>query len=212
MGKFGHFSHRFTHYFVKLCHNRCFRTLKNHKKIAWICSGVGLSAAPQGYSCNRNDWDNPQYCLCNKGERIVKFSSVHSNYKEDRRWDLGCKAIPGLTFSGDKWISITPGNGWDAPQEWYGVASDSFLVGFRSHHDSRKEDRIYRFFTARSDIITLQHCTGWKKLNDYDRPIDLQLGDDEVIAGVKSVHNSRKEDRQFSVITCKIGVKTGSPQ
>ena len=134
----------------------------------------------------------------------MKFSSVHSNAKEDRRWDLGCKAIPGLTFSSDKWISITPGNGWDAPQEWYGVASDSFLVGFRSHHDSRKEDRIYRFFTARSDIITLQDCTGWKKLNDYDRPIDLQLGDDEVIAGVKSVHNSRKEDRQFSVITCKI--------
>ena len=134
----------------------------------------------------------------------MKFSSVHSNAKEDRRWDLGCKAIPGLTFSSDKWISITPGNGWDAPQEWYGVASDSFLVGFRSHHDSRKEDRIYRFFTARSDIITLQDCTGWKKLNDYDGPIDLQLGDDEVIAGVKSVHNSRKEDRQFSVITCKI--------
>jgi len=171
--------------------------------------GVELSAAPHGYSCNRNGWDAPQYCLCNKGERIVKFASVHNSRREDRQWDLGCKAIPWLTFSSDKWISITPGNGWDGAQEWNGVASNSFLVGFSSHHDNRREDRIYRFFTARSNSFALHHCSGWRTLNDYDRPINLQLGDEEVIAGVKSVHNNHHEDRRFSVITCKIAGTNG---
>ena len=55
----------------------------------------------------------------------------------------------------------------------------------------------------------LSHCSGWKLLNDYDRPIYLQLGDEEVIAGIKSVHHNRREDRRFSVITCKIAIKRG---
>jgi len=138
----------------------------------------------------------------------VKFASVHDNHREDRRWDLRCKAIPGLTFTGDKWISIMPGNGWDGAQEWNGVASNSFLVGFSSHHDNRREDRIYRFFTARLNNFVLGQCSRWRTLNNYDRPINLQLGDEEVIAGVKSVHNNHHEDRRFSVITCKIARPT----
>ena len=179
--------------------------LKTHSS-----TGVELSAAPLGYSCNRNELEAPQYCLCNKGERIVFVASVHNNHTEDRQWDLGCKAIPGLTFGGDKWISITPGNGLDGAQEWNGVASNSFLVGFSSHHDNHREDRIYRFFTARSNNFALHHCSGWRPLNDFDRPIKLQLGNEEVIAAIKSVHSNYYEDRRFSVITCKIGGPDGN--
>ena len=169
-----------------------------------FCSGVELSAAPNGYSCNRNSWDAPQYCLCNKGERIVKFASAHDNRREDRKWNLRCKAIPQLNFSSDKWISITQENEWDAPQEWNGVASNSFLVGFSSHHDNHREDRKYKFFTARSNSFNLRRCSRWTTLNDFDGRFNLLLGDGEVIAAIKSVHSNRHEDRRFSVITCEI--------
>ena len=42
-----------------------------------------LSKAPDGYSCKKNSKDKKQYCLCNQGERIVKFSSKHYNKQED---------------------------------------------------------------------------------------------------------------------------------
>ena len=169
-----------------------------------------LSKAPDGYSCKKNSKDKKQYCLCNQGERIVKFSSKHYNKQEDRIWDLGCKAVhPELTIKGDRWISKTERNKLDKPQLWNGVHSNSFLVGMESEHDNGAEDRAYSFFTARSDNFALHQCSGWKKLNDFDEKIDLKLGDEEVIAAIKSVHSNKDEDREFSVITCKIARKAG---
>merc|ERR1712217_452850 len=46
-----------------------------------------------GYSCETNDWDKPQWGLCQKGERVSKIYSYHDNKKEDRRWTLTCGAI-----------------------------------------------------------------------------------------------------------------------
>ena len=134
----------------------------------------------------------------------MTLSSVHDNSREDRRWELACGAIPGLTFPDDKWISITQESELEEPQEWNGVASNSFLVGFSSEHSNQKEDRTYKFFTARSDNFVLPQCTGWTELNVFDGDIDLQLGDMEVIAAIKSVYNNGNNDRQFSAITCKL--------
>ena len=180
------------------------------KKSSWdIPHNKYLSKAPDGYSCEKNEKDKKQYCMCKPGKRIVKFTSKHYNKQEDRIWDLGCKAIhPELTIKGDRWISKTERNKLDKPQLWNGVHSNSFLVGMESEHDNGAEDRAYSFFTARSDNFILRQCSGWKKLNDFDEKIDLELGDQEVIAAVKSVHSNKDEDREFSVITCKIASKT----
>ena len=169
-----------------------------------------LSKAPDGYSCKKNSKDKKQYCLCNPGERVVKFASKHYNKEEDRIWDLGCKVIsPEMTIRGDRWISKTERNELDEDQLWNGVHSNSFLVGMESEHDNGAEDRTYSFFTARSDNFALRQCSAWKKLNGFDDPIDLELADEEVIAAIKSVHKNKHEDREFSVITCKIARKTG---
>ena len=169
-----------------------------------------LSRAPDGYSCNENQWDERQYCLCKPGERIVKFKSRHSNEKEDRIWDLGCKLIsPRMTVEGDRWISKTERSKLDNTKSWDGRHSNSFLVGMESEHSNHHEDRTYTFFTARSDNFDLRQCSAWKKLNNHDHEINLQLGNDEVIAAIKSVHDNKKEDREFSVVTCKIGRTTG---
>ena len=174
-------------------------------KLCEFCffTGIELSEPPQDYRCNENDFDQPQYCLC-KGERIVEFVSWHDNGPEDRKWQLG----PGLTFPDDEWISITQENGWKETQEWNGVGSNSFLVGFDSVHDNKNEDRTYRFFTARSDKFELIQCTGWTIWNDFDGVVDPQFhSDTEVIAGIRSVFNDGNNDRQFSAITCKLAGK-----
>jgi len=155
-----------------------------------------------GPRCSVNEWDKPQYCKCKKGERISRFESYHDDRKEDRQWYLGCSAIRG--GPGDEVRSVTDTNDWDAPQEWNGIYSNSFLVGFTSYHDNRREDRRYTFFTARANSFYLTKCSRWQKLNRFDKPIYLWLKDNEVIAAVKSVHNDRHEDREFSVITCRL--------
>ena len=161
-------------------------------------------------SCNKNSKDEKQYCLCNQGERVVRFASKHYNKEEDRVWDLGCKPInPELTIPGDWVISWTEKHKLNEDQLWNGVDSNSFLVGMESEHDNGAEDRAFTFFTARSDNFALKQCSDWKKLNDFDEKIDLQLGDEEVIAAIKSVHSNKDEDREFSVITCKIARKAG---
>ena len=140
----------------------------------------------------------------------MKFKSRHSNEKEDRIWDLGCKVIsPRMTVEGDRWISKTERSKLDNTKSWDGRHSNSFLVGMESEHSNHHEDRTYTFFTARSDNFVLRQCSGWKKLNNHDHEINLQLGNDEVIAAIKSVHDNKKEDREFSVVTCKIGRTTG---
>ena len=108
----------------------------------------------------------------------MEFVSWHDNGPEDRKWQLACGAIPGLTFPDDEWISITQENGWKETQEWNGVGSNSFLVGFDSVHDNQNEDRAYRFFTARSNKFELIQCTGWTIWNDFDGVVDPQFHSD----------------------------------
>ena len=140
----------------------------------------------------------------------MKFKSRHSNEKEDRIWDLGCKVIsPRMTVEGDRWISKTERSKLDNTKSWDGRHSNSFLVGMESEHSNHHEDRTYTFFTARSDNFVLRQCSGWKKLNNHDHEINSQLGNDEVIAAIKSVHDNKKEDREFSVVTCKMRRETG---
>ena len=130
--------------------------------------------------CNENKWDKDQYCACNKWEKVWKFSSHHSNYHEDRKWTLSCKPIVPeelrveMQSRGDNWMNkATERNNLDQHQEWNGLDSNSFLVGMQSHHDNGAEDRMYSFFTARSDNFVLDHCTGWRKLNKFDKKFDL---------------------------------------
>ena len=143
--------------------------------------------------------------MCNKGERIVKFTSEHSNKEEDRVWDLGCKKIEAeMTVESEKWVRRTDPNELDKDQRWNGISTNSFLVGMESEHSNKKEDRAYSFFTARSDNFRLRECSEWTKLNDWDKKVDLHLQGDEVIAAIKSVHKDKHEDRIFSVITCQL--------
>merc|ERR1712079_259214 len=74
-----------------------------------------LDFSRNGFSCETNDWDKPQWCLCQKGERVIKIYSVHDNKKEDRKWTLTCGAITPEFIVPNKndWYEISEENNWE---------------------------------------------------------------------------------------------------
>jgi len=152
-------------------------------------------------SCEENDWDKPQYCRCPPGQRISTFKSKHDNGKEDRKWSLACSEVEGLDEGTDVYESSE--SNWDSFHSWYGMQSDSFLVGMKSYHSNKKEDRKYTYFYTSSKNLDIGHCEGdW--VNDWDGLMDVVLGSNQVIGGIASKHDNKKEDRKFYLIICDI--------
>ena len=61
--------------------------------------------------------------------------------------------------------------------------TNSFLVGMKSKHSNKKEDRRYNYFYQNSPDLILTDCDGWKQLNVWDGDVNEQLGANKVIAG-----------------------------
>jgi len=172
-------------------------------------SGFLARSSRKGYSCETNEYDKPQWCLCKPGEKVSKISSVHNNKKEDRRWTLTCSKIePEFKVPNvNSWYEETKENEYDKPISWNGRPWDLFLVGMTSVHNNKKEDRKFKFFTARSDNWYLTDCVLHKNINNWDGKLEYTLGDDEAISGLYSYHSNKKEDRLWSIEVCKLRKK-----
>jgi len=162
-----------------------------------------------GYTCDPNDWNGHQWCLCKPGEKIKEIHSTHSDKHEDRIWSLACGVITPEFLIGDEshWYDTTPQNDWDGPVLWNGTADDSFLVGMTSEHSNLHEDRHYKFHTVNSENWYLHDCSWTKPLNDWDADLDYTLGDTQVIAGVESHHSDVHEDRKWTLLVCQLRKK-----
>jgi len=183
-----------------------------------------------GYSCETNDWDKPQWCLCQRGQKVSKISSKHSNKKEDRQWTLTCSTIEPefMVPARSDWYEVTGGTKfwifphsvketeYNKPIKWDGKPEDKFLdrkpedkflVGMSSIHSDKKEDRKFKFFTVRSDNWYLTDCKKYKNINDWDEKLEYTLGDDEVFAGLESVYSYKKKDRVWTIKVCKLRKK-----
>ena len=142
-----------------------------------------------------------------------RIESRHDNRKEDRKWTLECTDIEPVFIvpSTYNWYTTTTANNWDGNVHWDGRSDNSFLVGMTSEHNNDHEDRKFKFFTAKSALWDLPGCrlTPWQYVNSYDGPMDINPLDDEVIAGLHSVHSNKKEDRVWQVLVCKQKSKCG---
>jgi len=173
-------------------------------------NGTNLGRSPRkGFTCETNEWDREQWCLCKPGEKVSSISSVHDNYREDRRWTLTCSKIePEFNVPNrNPWYKTTAETEYDAPIWWSGVHEDAFLVGMTSVHSNPHEDRQFKFFTSRSDRWYLTNCIWHHNVNDYDEKLEYTLGDDDVIAGFYSLHINAYEDRRWSIKVCKLRKK-----
>jgi len=158
-----------------------------------------------GAACTVNGWDAPQYCMCKQGERISQFNSNHHNRYEDRKWDLKCANIPNYIPTQ---VKESRSNGWDGVFSWnYGIhieRNNQFLVGLKSFHSNRREDRIYTALYTSSSKWQLTKCSGWKYINNWDGPMNVFLKDFEVIAALYSYHSNHREDRRWQMRTCTL--------
>lgn len=53
-----------------------------------------------------SEYDRDHYCRCSPGQSMSYIESEHDNGKDDRKWLVKCKAIPGGGFSTDK-VNVT---------------------------------------------------------------------------------------------------------
>ena len=86
-------------------------------------------------------------------------------------------------FNGYADLHQTGYNSWDQISSWDGGPTNSFLVGMESHHNNKKEDRIYRYFYQNSKNWVLNKCRQERANHKLDGDVDYILQADQVIAG-----------------------------
>jgi len=91
-----------------------------------------------------NSMDNYMNFHCNRhGAVITGMFSYHNNHHEDRMWKYQCCYAEKTCWTDCKLTSYI--NYWDSPMN-YGVSGDRRIVGFVSHHDNHREDRMWRAY------------------------------------------------------------------
>jgi len=69
-------------------------------------------------------------------------------------------------------------------------------------HHNGKEDRIY-CYSCQNNGATGSSCYTTGYVNSYDYPVAVQCNPNYYFAGVRSVHDNRREDRRFDFRCCK---------
>merc|ERR1712187_722749 len=185
-------------------------TNKEQEKGLLDSSLTRQDVARKGYSCEKNSFDRNQWCLCKPGERVSEIHSVHKNSYEDREWTLNCSKIQPEFRVTDKgnWYNQSEETKFHDTVIWLGGAVgnlNQFLVGMTSDHSNPPyEDRKFKFFSTHSENWYLTDCKWHYKINEYDRPLDWTLGEDEVIASLYSVFSKGHRDRVWDIMVCKL--------
>lgn len=153
-----------------------------------------------------NDWDKPLKFQCDGSrESISHIYSEHDNKKEDRRWDLDCSSLPGMSSSARSretchWTGYV--NNWDDPFN-YNCPNNGYITGMSSYHDNKKEDRRWQFRCCRVTCYHTQDCLS-KWANDWDERMDFRVPASYVLTGVYSYHSNKKEDRLYQYRYCRL--------
>jgi len=143
-----------------------------------------------------NDWDGQLSFLCPPNYAINAFKSVHDNRREDRRWNIGCCQVFGAFLVDGNVTSYL--NSWDGELD-FTCEDDEVLVGVESVHDNHYEDRRWAAQCARlvpNDRISFSsQWSDWQ--NSWDGALEFERGFSDVITGLYSVHDNKKEDRRW---------------
>ena len=140
---------------------------------------------------------------------ISGVESIHSNYSEDRIFNFRVSVPAGDPHFTER----SHGNENEFDQESsVDCPTDYALTYIASQHSNRKEDRKWQYKCGHFEGWKLNECywTGW--VNEYDKHFkDECRRPDDVIAGMKSKHNSRREDRLFQFKCCEMTIARPGP-
>ncbi|XP_069823535.1 E3 ubiquitin/ISG15 ligase TRIM25-like [Dendropsophus ebraccatus] len=136
---------------------------------------------------------------CRSYRSIQSISSVHSNYYEDRMWELSCKNTFDEPAS-CTWSSFA--NSLDRSLK-FTCPSGSVLSGMYSDHDNRRQDRRWSYLCCRGNINYGSNCEWTDYVNDYDKFFFWSTPTGRFLAGVASINNNEKQDRRWMFYTCE---------
>jgi len=94
-----------------------------------------------------NWWDDTMSFECAGNEALQRIYSYHDNKREDRRWKFKCCRVSSNAhlISGG-WTDYK--NDWDSKLDYECPNSNTVVVGIKSYHDNKKEDRRWKFKCA----------------------------------------------------------------
>ena len=167
---------------------------QNHTK----SSSFGLSAILGEHSDiavlqYTNNYDGVLDFTCPHGYGVYYINSVHSNYYEDRKWNVKCRKMVRIGYpvtcewrEADTWS-------WDGNLR-FTCPGNQFLSGLYSSHSNHYNDRYWKFYCCSAPCHTL----GTKynsATNSYDGAFTRELSDAEsVFTGMNShTHNNYYE-------------------
>jgi len=119
-----------------------------------------------------------------------------------RLLSLCCLALLGMALVGR--VQAQNPTPYDEP--WKFECGDGKAIGYmRSTHDNKKEDRIWHF--GCKSIGSAGSCCFSGEVNEYDKPVEFKCPDNQVLSGISSKHDNRKEDRVWKFQCCDNKVK-----
>eukprot|EP01084_Bolivina_argentea_P001359 2509_1 len=115
-----------------------------------------------------NDFDDPINNVQSNFFLNGVASSVHSNHREDRRWQFGYCKPPTPAFISQGSLSTTP---YDDPwiRDCNTINANAAMIGATSSHDNNREDRQWVWYCGVLDSSKyyLTGCTDTGYLNGY---------------------------------------------
>jgi len=175
----------------------------------WLKVCLFLVITSEGYRVDStrtnwvNEYDGNMDWIILNSNMVTGLYSVHNNKREDRIWKFyyGKTSYSNVACTQQKWTNYI--NDWDGPLSFY-CPTNHAINGFKSVHDNRREDRRWKIGCCKVNGATLIDVGITDYLNEWDRPLDFTCGDDEVLVGLDSVHDNKKEDRRWAALCARL--------
>jgi len=144
----------------------------------------------------RNSWDKKFVYSVNGGYVITGVASKHNNRREDRKFRFHYSRLNGIPCKDLGWSKYI--NNYDGLMD-YKCRANSAMIGLQSKHKNRNEDRIYKVrccdLNNGGKFKIASYMTGY--VNAYDGKMNKRCPFNDVLVGLYSHHNNRREDRRF---------------
>jgi len=145
----------------------------------------------------QNDWDEEMRFNSGfmKDKVITGMYSEHSNRHEDRRWRFYYGSAPGFYCLRKRWTYHR--NSWDGQLRFI-CGDNQAISGIWSYHNNHREDRRWTFQCCEVQRYEISRNRVIRNLNAWDGKLNFKCANDEVLRGLESHHNNRKEDRVWT--------------
>jgi len=104
-------------------------------------SAPGVHCFRQRWTSYKNSYDGNLDFKCGSNQALSGIASKHSNRREDRIWKFQCCILKPYLLHRERLTSHI--NSYDGILSFH-CGANQVLVGLKSHHSNRKEDRLWQ--------------------------------------------------------------------